>query len=151
MRALLLLLAACSDGPTAPVAVDCIAAGLEHARNVDLASLPTTCSFIGGGPPSAPMHVLDPAVAVQCEAGSPSVIDVSAADLYVVRYDRSPASVGLAILDDGATVTLLTRFRSPCPDDPLPMPMQSFVGFWLPKGATRAWRESNCTVPAACD
>jgi len=82
---------------------------------------------------------------------APCVPSCSSSPRAVVRYDQSPASIGLAVLDDGTTVTLLTRFRAPCPDDPLPMPMQSFVGFWLPKGATRAWRESNCTVPAACD
>jgi len=154
---LIMFLAACGSTappppppPTPPPT--CPVQGLETAHSVVRVSLPTTCDFFDSGPLYAPLHVEDPAAAVSCLSGSPSVIDLSAQDLYVVGYELPPASASLKILDDGATVTFVTRLRSPCPDHPRQTLRTEVEGFWLPKGASRVWREASCTsLPTPCD
>lgn len=140
------------DSPRA--ASSCTPPGLEAARPVDRFDLPAGCSFTEGGPPTAPRVVPDAAslaAAVSCPQGvEPPGFDAATKDVYVVRYAMSPASTGLAGLDDGAVVTFVTRFRQPCAGDPMPMPMDATMAFSLPKGATRTFREANCTLPLDC-
>jgi hypothetical protein len=69
----------------------------------------------------------------------------------VVAHSLSPAYAGGAVVDDGKAVTFVSRFRSPCPSDPLPMPIETRFAFALPKHAARAYREASCTIPPHCD
>ena len=90
------------------------------------------------------------AAAFACGDGARPAVDLAAHDLAVVNYEMSPGHAGMEVLDDGATVTFVTRFRPPCPQDPRPMPMTGTLAFALPKGATRAYGEANCTLPRRC-
>lgn len=162
----LLFLAACGSRPPTPEAPEdtsargddtqptCTAPGIEGSHALDALRLPAGCRYVGGGPPSAPQVVRTPvelAAAIACEPGiTPPPIDLEASELYVVSYTLSPAFGGSELRDDDATVTFVTRFRPPCPDDPRPMPMSSALGFTLPRGATRTFREASCTLPERC-
>lgn len=157
-----LLLAACShessgtprvEEPSSRAARTCTPAGAESAHPLPIVSLAVGCSFRTGGSESAPLVVHDAeafASAVQCTGATMPRIDFSANDVYLVTYSMSPATTGVAPLDDGTTVTFATRFRRPCPGDPLPMPMNATFGFLLPKNATRTYRSANCTLPLDC-
>lgn len=128
-------------------------AGLESAHTVSTLVLPTGCSFQGGGTAAAPLVVTNAAeleAHLQCVGVTPPVLDLTANDLYLVTHMLSPAYGGGETRDDGTTVTLVTRFRQNCPDDPLPMPINSTFGFLLPKGAARVFHQANCTLPREC-
>ena len=70
--------------------------------------------------------------------------------LVAAAYTLSPAGVGLGAFDDGKTVTLVSRQRSPCPGDPMPMPMNSTAWFVLPTGGERTFGAAACTVESTC-
>ena len=71
--------------------------------------------------------------------------------LHVANFMLSPAYGGSELFDDGTTVTYVQRDRSPCPDDPLPMPIGSSIAYLLPHGAERAYAQRACPLPAQCD
>ncbi len=84
-----------------------------------------------------------------CAGGSG--IDFEKQALVLVPRTLSPAQIGSVIYDDGKVVTLASKQRSPCPDDPRPMPTPSLLAFLLPAGETREVRDGPaCTVPPIC-
>lgn len=140
--------------PPREAAATCTAPGLERAHRLEIVALPRECTFTNGGSTRAPrvLRTADElAASIVCQGALPPAINVATQDVYVVTYTMSPASTGLVTFDDGATLTFVSRFRQPCPDDPMPMPMNSTFAFTLPKGATRAYAEASCTLPLACD
>jgi hypothetical protein len=78
------------------------------------------------------------------------VLDFATTGLAVTRRTLSPATVGVDAYDDGKTVTWVTRFRSPCPNDPHPMPVPATLLYLLPNPGERAFAEANCTVETKC-
>src|SRR5690606_6529134 len=66
---------------------------------------------------------------LECPAGTAAGVDFSRHALLSVSHTLSPAEVGLIAFDDGATITLVTRQRSPCPDDPRPTPRHTIEWF----------------------
>jgi len=130
--------------------------GLESATEVEIVRLPTGCFFAPGGRLEAPLVISDPAVlasSITCPSGTAApTIDLSSSDVLLVSFTMSPAYGGMAVVDDGTTVTFAMRDRPPCPGDPMPMPtpMSSGVAFRLPHGATRAYRQLSCTLPRTC-
>ncbi|MCA9576009.1 MAG: hypothetical protein R3B40_13325 [Polyangiales bacterium] len=143
-----------SSGAVAPST--CTVDGLEGATSRPALVLPVGCSFQGGGTASAP-RVLgteeDILALLSCPERDLSAlgIDPSTHDVYLLAYTMSPASAGIAVYDDEQTLTYLSRFRPPCPNDPMPMPMSATVAWLMPKGATRATREASCSLPERCD
>ena len=131
----------------------CSVPGVESAQRVQLVELARECSFTESGSWEAPQILRtaeELAAAIACTGATPPSIDMSAHDVYVVRYSMSPAFGGRETLDDGTVLTAITRFRNNCPDDPLPMPMDIVYAFIMPKGATRTYREATCTLPRRC-
>lgn len=90
------------------------------------------------------------ATVLTCQGNARPDIDFTTHDLVLSSFSMSPAHGGSDVYDDGTTVTFVTYFRSPCPDDPRPMPMPGVHAFVLPKGATRQYTESSCTLPDDC-
>lgn len=132
----------------------CTVPGLERARRLDVVALPRECTFTAGGSFAAPrvLHTEEElAAAITCQGSVPPSIDMAVSDVYVVAYTMSPASTGVLTFDDGATLTFVSRFRQPCPDDPMPMPMNATFAFTMPKNASRTYAEANCTLPLDCD
>jgi len=131
----------------------CVPDGLENAREVEPFFPPQGCGFSAGGSTAAPLVVHDAtelAAAMSCSNAPMPSFDFTSNDLYLVRYTMSPATTGLGARDDGATLSFYSRFRQPCPDDPMPMPMSSTAAFSMPKNATRTYRDTNCTLPLDC-
>jgi hypothetical protein len=159
---LVCLLSACSascrrgtsdEPPESPRSATCTVPGVERAQRVELVTLPRGCAFTysGSTTPRVLTTTEELTAALRCEEGvAMPTIDMSARDVYVVGYTMSPASVGNETVDDGTTVTFISRFRHNCPEDPMPMPMNVTYGFFMPKGATRAYREASCSLPEDC-
>jgi hypothetical protein len=128
--------------------------GLESAHEVDVVRLPAGCSFSGGGSLEAPRVLADEAAlaaSVSCADGTRPTIALGEDQLMVASFTMSPAFGGLAIVDDGTTVTYVMRDRPPCPGDPMPMPTpSSALAYRLPRGATRTFRQLACTLPRTC-
>lgn len=160
----LAVLLACAAGPhpdAVPEAgrepVTCMPDGLDGTHRVGVIPPPDGCSFSEGGTAASPLRIpsaAELASRVVCRPDAPAAltqpIDFSASDVYLVTHTLSPAYGGGEIRDDGAVITFVTRFRPPCPDDPMPMPIQSTFGFELPSGGARSFREANCSLPEAC-
>jgi len=88
------------------------------------------CSKMGGGGP--PLEFDGPVV--------------------VTSRSFSPAQTDLKAFDDGTTITFVSVQRSPCPNDPRPMPgpVQGFAFGPLASGGSRTFADRACTVPARC-
>jgi hypothetical protein len=128
--------------------------GLESAHEVEVVRLPAGCSFSGGGSLEAPAVLADEAAiaaSVHCADGTSPPIALGEDQLMVASFTMSPAFGGMAIVDDGTTVTYVMRDRPPCPGDPMPMPTPaSALAYRLPRGATRTFRQLACTLPRTC-
>lgn len=120
------------------------ALGLPTAKHLPTLSLTGDCPFSG----TAIIRSDDEArERFACAVGK---VDWSKQSLLVTRRTVSPATVGFDALDDGAKVTFVGRQRSPCPDDPRPMPMEQTLAYPIPAGGDRAFAETVCTVPTKC-
>lgn len=174
--ALVLVAAACSSGPqkkegeragkadrelddeaeakAPPKAIDpCAPAqlGLGAARQLQPWAAPAECTARNGGPaPTAITSEQAFAERFTCPAGAKSGVDFTKQQLMVADRTLSPAGAGTTIVDDGTTVTFIQRERSPCPGDPLPMPIGYTLGFVLPAGAERKFADRSCTLPPSC-
>lgn len=143
-----------TSGATEPLT--CTVDGLAGAELRPPLRLPVGCSFAQGGTVTAP-RVLRTAEEVLGALSCPETdlaalgIDPSQQDVYVLGYTMSPASAGQSVYDDGQTLTYVSRFRPPCPNDPMPMPMNVTMAWLMPKDATRATREASCSLPERCD
>lgn len=116
---------------------------------------PQGCRLGEGGTLGAPLVIADAAAygsSLQCDTAiaAPLALDFAREQLLVVTFSMSPAYAGLEALDDGSAITFVQRDRSPCPDDPLPMPMNATVAYVIAKDATRSYAQSSCTLPAQC-
>ncbi len=86
-----------------------------------------------------------------CPAGVPLGVDFKAHALVLSARMLPPAGVGTSIVDDGATVTFISRQRKNCANDPRPMPMTVVHAFLLPAGAARTFGDATCTVESTCN
>jgi hypothetical protein len=133
----------------------CMPPGLETASKIETLPLPPGCQVVATGALLAPTIVrnLDElAAAITCEPGVESLtVDFSKHQLHVANFMLSPAYAGGELFDDGTKITFVQRDRSPCPDDPLPMPIGSSIAYLLPQGAERAYVQLACTLPQKCE
>jgi hypothetical protein len=88
--------------------------------------------------------------AFECEKGVSLGVDLAKSALVRVPWMMSPAAAGLIAYDDGTLITLVTKFRQPCPNDPHAMPIGLTNYYLLPAGAARDFAETNCTLPKQC-
>lgn len=87
----------------------------------------------------------------ECSQGTSLGVDLTKQAIVRVSWNMSPAAVGLDALDDKKTLTFVTRFRSPCPKDPHPMPITMTMWYLLPAGgADRGFADANCTIETKC-
>lgn len=129
-------------------------AGLESAQPLEVVALPGGCRWTRGGSLDAPARIsdaaqLDTALACDPPATRPG-IDLTTHALEVVQFSMSPAYAGMAIVDDGSVVTFVMRQRSPCPNDPMPMPMSTSLAYRIDEGAARKYQTLACTLPPRC-
>ena len=153
----LLLLTACGGEEAAREAAPappCMPAGLADSNVVEVLRLSSGCSWTTSAPLTSPAVITDSdalAAAIQCtEAGAPPSVDFAVDQVHVAEFSMSPAYGGMSIMDDGATITFVMRDRSPCPGDPMPMPMSASVAFRMPRGASRTYASASCTMQSAC-
>jgi hypothetical protein len=86
-----------------------------------------------------------------CEKGTALGVDAAKQALVVVHWTMSPAAGGLAVFDDGAKLTVVTKFRPNCPKDPHPMPMEATTWFTIaPGGPERTFGTATCSLERKC-
>lgn len=125
------------------------ALGLGQAAALEPWNPPPGCSPRGDG--NAILRSDDElAPRLECSAGLNHLVDFTRHALLAVGYTLSPAGVGVGAFDDGKVITLVSRQRSPCPGDPMPMPMNTTAWFQLPAGAERTFSDKVCTVESTC-
>jgi hypothetical protein len=125
--------------------------GLGAARPAPAFDIPSGCSPRPGLDASPIRSEEAFHAALQCTA--PSGVDFTRFELHVVMRTLSPAGLGTQVVDDGTTVTLVSLYRDPCPNEPPPMPMQVPVAYLLPAGAgaVRTAAERSCKVAWSCN
>ncbi len=126
--------------------------GLRDVKALVSWKSPAGCRVHGSlGPPPKVLHSEEQFHAhFSCPAGTSSGIDFAHDSLVFRDHMLSPAGVGSDLYDDGRTVTIVSRFRSPCPDDPHPMPVPFTLTFLLPAGGERKFAEMACNVESRC-
>lgn len=126
------------------------ALGLAAARPLAPWTLPAGCTPTGGPGKQLIRSDAELRAALTCPDGVAPGVDLTKDALLVVGYTLSPAGVGLGALDDGKLVTLVSRQRNPCPNDPMPMPMNTTAWFVVPGGGERTFADKVCTVDSTC-
>jgi hypothetical protein len=133
------------EGGCAPAAM-----GLVRARVITAWRAPSGCTLRNAGPTPTPVRdETSFARMFACEAGVASGVDWSRFSLWAMQTTLSPAGAGYSVFAEGSRVTLVTRQRSPCPDDPRPMPIPYSLAFLLPVGEV-ALTQRTCTLPPRC-
>jgi hypothetical protein len=85
-----------------------------------------------------------------CPAGVTSGVDWTRFAVWSMATMLSPAGAGYAVYADGARLTLVSRQRTPCPDDPRPMPTPYTLAFLLPAAQAFTVAQATCTLPPQC-
>lgn len=133
----------------------CRARAVVRVPRVAPLALPSECSLEGEGSLEGPLVVESAeayAAHVRCPEGvTPPAVAFETSSLYLAHFTLTPAGTGVEVHDDGHVVTFARLERAPCPDDPMPMPMELPLAFVLPKGEARTFRVLPCTVEGRCD
>lgn len=127
---------------------DLHALGLGASKRLPAWLPPPGCSFAGA---SGAAHTeAELQARMHCTTPTASGVDFGTSHIVVASRTLSPASVGTDIIDDGTTITFLSKQRANCPDDPLPMPMTQNLAYLLPAGASRGSADRACTIARSC-
>ncbi|MBL9106756.1 MAG: hypothetical protein JNL82_37930 [Myxococcales bacterium] len=136
----------------APDPCSATALRLEKAAPLTPWQVPAGCTpGGGGGGESFYRSEAELAARVPCPAGTALGVDFSRHAVLAVGYTLSPAGAGLGAFDDGKVITLVSRQQSPCPDAPMPMPMNTTAWFLVPAAGERTFATTACTIPAKCE
>lgn len=127
------------------------ALGLAHAQALTAWRAPDGCTLRHGGPAPTPARSeAEFASAWSCPRGVGSGVDWSRASLWSLQTTLPPAGVGYSVFLEGSRVTLVARMRSPCPDDPRPMPVPYELAFLAPATPEVTVAQTVCTLPPRC-
>lgn len=132
-------------------ACDAAALGLASAAALPVWTVPEGCTPGGKSGRTIARTEAELAGVIECAAGKSAGFDFSKGAILAVGYTMSPASIGVGAFDDGKVITVVSRFRSPCPKDPMPRPIDTVAWFEVPDGGERTFAEKSCTVQPRCD
>jgi hypothetical protein len=137
---------------TAGAGDPCSAAALGLGGAVQLTAwkMPDGCALKDVGASIILRSEADATAHVVC-TGAPLGNDFAKTALVVNQTTLSPAATGVLAFDDGKLLTWVTRFRTPCPDDPQPMPVPVSLVFPVEANAGREFDDKSCTAPPACN
>ena len=148
---LVLILLAASPALADPTPNACTADAVRRkAKVLTEWKLPEHCTA-KGGQRAVLKTKAELEAAIQCDKGVSLGVDPTKFSLVQVPWTMSPAAAGLVAYDDGKLITLVTKFRQPCPKDPHAMPVGLVNWYLLPAGGgERSFAEANCTLPKNC-
>jgi hypothetical protein len=143
-----------SSTTTSPATVDASACtpaklGIPDAKPLAIWKAPEGCERKGGSGMVTIKNEEELRAHFDCK-GAPTGIDFARQSLVVAYRTMSPAAAGNDVLDDGQKVTIVNKFRSPCPSDPQPMPVPYTLSFLVPASAPRTFGETSCNVVWKC-
>ena len=129
----------------------CRPAALASAQELPAWKLPEGCAWRGlpGNGQTVVRSAQELTEKLDCK-GSPPGVDFTASALLVTSRVFSPAQTGLGALDDGTTVTWVSRTRPSCPSEYPPMPVPLTVAVVVPASPARAFAEATCVGPSSC-
>ncbi len=147
-----LALIGCSSSDADNKADPCGAAalGLGSAKALTAWKAPATCTVKSIGSSTTVIRTeSDAKEAFACKTGQLG-LDWKTKSLVVSTSSWSPAQVGLSAFDDGHTITLVSRQRAPCKNDPQPMPTPAISSLFLGGTGARTFEQSSCTIVTKC-
>ena len=153
MRLLLLVVAAgCTAAQAQPDPCSASALGISTATPLVAWTPPAGCTPVHPSARTILHSQADLAAMFQCDkTAKPPALDFTHNSLVVVTWQMSPASTALEALDDGTKLTLVTKQRTPCPNDPRPMPMGQTTFFVIAAAnAARNFGDASCTLQSRC-
>jgi hypothetical protein len=125
------------------------ALGLKNVKRADFWKPPEGCQDTGIGAP-----VIHSDADFHARFGCPKMaagVDFTKSELHEESRGLPPAGAGWDTYYDDKTLYVVSRQRSPCPNDPRPMPMNVTVYYLLPAGSPdRDHKMMACTLPASC-
>ena len=89
----------------------------------------------------------DLAHVLTCPAGTAPPVDFTKQTIVYAPRTLTPSAQGFTAYDDGKTITVVTKFRQPCPGEPRPTPMPVTLWFVVPAGADRTVVDASCSWP----
>ncbi len=126
---------------------DLAAIGLADTQPIPFWKPPDGCTRSGDTPGDAVIHSAEELAGYySCAAGVDAGIDFATSQLVLEARDLSPAGGTGEMRGDADKVTRLAYFRSPCPGDPMPMPITIEVAYLLPAGDARPIADASCNV-----
>ncbi|MEO8703175.1 MAG: hypothetical protein ABI867_24225 [Kofleriaceae bacterium] len=109
---------------------------------------PDKCTYKGASEATITSDA-DAKAAFGCD-GKALGVDWKQAALVARLVSFSPAQTGFLTFDDGKRVTFVSRFRTPCPKDPRPMPGPSTPFIVKILAGARTFGHASCTVASKC-
>jgi hypothetical protein len=88
-----------------------------------------------------------------CTKGTALAVDLTKYVLIQISQTMQPAAIGLDAFEDGKVLTLVTRFRTPCPKDRYTMSRSMTAWFLMPRVPSwgdRRLDRASCTIELKC-
>jgi len=147
------LAAGCTSANAAPDPCSAAALGISNASLMTAWTPPAGCTVVHAPARGIVSSQADLASLFRCDAtATPPKLDFTHNSLVVVTWDMGPGATSVDALDDGTTVTLVTKARSPCPREPRPLAMQRTDWFVIATAnASRNFGDRSCTKPSTCE
>lgn len=132
----------------------CDAKKFAPAKKLDAYKMPAGCAAGPKAQQQAGLAVTKEADArthLICKDPSTKLgVDFTKRQLIVTSRSFSPAQIGLDVYDDGKKITFVSRQRSPCKNDPRPMPGPNVTFLFEAPAGARTFSDGSCTVETKC-
>jgi hypothetical protein len=150
--AILLTLVACNAEAETKTADTCVATGKPLGTKLTAWKPPAECTLKGGTQsPRSISNDADARAHLECKDPKAKLgVDFAKQQLIVTSRSLSPAGVGFDVYDDGKKITVVSRQRNPCKNDPRPMPGPNTTMIFQTTGGARVFADAACTVESKC-
>jgi len=132
-----------SSDPCSPAALN-----LPKAKPLVAWQPPEGCTVHDSSIPKIMRTPEDSKTRFECK-GALFGFDFSSRGLLVAERTLSPGTTGVDVLDDGKTVTFVSKMQTPCPNETPPKPTPISLVYAISAG-DRAFAEASCTVERKC-
>ena len=129
--------------PCSPVALN-----LPKAKPLVAWQPPAGCTLHDTSIPKIIRTAEDSKTRFECKTETVA-FDFASRGLLVAERTLSPGTMGIDVLDDGKTVTFVSKMQPPCPNETPAKPTAISLVYAIGTG-DRAFAEASCTVERKC-